>query len=153
MLDGVKLIPLTRHVDDRGYLMEVLRSDDEHFIRFGQVYVTTCDPQPSGPVIKAWHKHEKQTDHFCVVRGKVKIGLYDDREGSPTRGETATVILGGGSDRLLVIPPGVWHGQMALGFETSYLINIPTEVYNRDAPDEQRAPADAFPYAWEVESR
>ncbi len=153
MIDGVKVIPLTRHVDDRGYVMEVLRSDDGHFINFGQAYVSTCDPQPGAPVVKAWHKHEKQYDSFCAIAGKIKIGLYDDREGSPTRGETATVILGGGNDVLLQIPPGVWHGQMALGFEPTCLLNIPTEPYDRENPDEQRAPWDAFPYQWEVQSR
>jgi dTDP-4-dehydrorhamnose 3,5-epimerase len=153
MIEGVKAIPLTKHVDDRGYLMEILRSDDPHFIRFGQVYITTCEPQPSGPTVKAWHKHERQTDHFCVIKGRVKVGLYDDREGSPTRGQTATFILGDDSSLLLQIPPGIWHGQMALGFETSYLLNIPTETYNRDEPDEQRAPWDAFPYQWHVQSR
>ena len=153
MIEGVRVIPLVRHVDDRGYLMEILRSDDEHFIRFGQIYLTTCDPQPSGPVIKAWHKHEKQTDCFCCIAGKIKVGLYDDREGSATRGEADTVVLGGGRDALLIIPPGVWHGQMALGFEMSYLINIPTETYDREDPDERRAPWDAFPFTWEVESR
>ncbi len=153
MIEGVKAIPLSKHVDERGYVMEILRSDDPHFIRFGQAYVTTCEPQPSGPVVKAWHKHERQTDNFCVIKGKVKIGLYDDREGSPTRGETATFVLSEDSGMLLQIPPGVWHGQMALGFETSYLLNIPTEPYNRDEPDEQRAAWDAFPYQWEVQSR
>ncbi len=106
MISGVKLIALTRHVDDRGYLMEILRSDADHFQRFGQAYVTTCEVQPSGPVVKAWHRHEKQTDHFCCLVGKARVGLYDDREGSPTRGETMSVILGGGRDCLLVIPPG-----------------------------------------------
>jgi dTDP-4-dehydrorhamnose 3,5-epimerase len=88
-----------------------------------------------------------------VLKGKVKVGLFDDREGSPTLGETATFILGEDSPLLLQIPPGVWHGQMALGFEVSYLLNLPTEPYNREEPDEQRAAWDAFPYRWEVQSR
>jgi len=153
MIDGVKLIRLTRHVDDRGFLMEILRSDDAHFIRFGQAYVTTCDPQPGGPVVKAWHKHAKQTDHFCALRGKVKVGLYDDRDDSPTKGQSQTIILGDGNDFLVQIPPGVWHGYMPLGFETACILNLPTETYDRENPDEQRAPWDAFPVKWQVESR
>jgi len=153
MIDGVRVIRLTRHVDERGFLMEILRSDAPHFVGFGQAYITTCEPQPDGPVVKAWHKHGKQTDHFCLLRGKAKIGLFDDRDGSPTRGEAQTVILGGGNDLLVQIPPGIWHGFMPLGFEPACILNLPTETYNHDDPDEERAPWDAFPVQWEVESR
>jgi dTDP-4-dehydrorhamnose 3,5-epimerase len=140
-------------VDDRGFLMEILRCDDEHFIRFGQAYITTCDPQAGGPVVKAWHRHRLQHDRFCAIRGKAKVGLYDNREGSPTKGEAQAVILGDGNDFLVQIPPNVWHGFMPLGLEPAWILNLPTEPYNRDDPDEERAPWDAFPFAWEVESR
>jgi dTDP-4-dehydrorhamnose 3,5-epimerase len=103
--------------------------------------------------VKAWHKHRKQTDHFCALCGKVKVGLYDDREDSPTRGESQIVVLGDGSDLLVQIPPGVWHGFMPLGFETACILNLPTETYDRDDPDEERAPWNAFPVNWAVESR
>ncbi|MGQ9729787.1 MAG: dTDP-4-dehydrorhamnose 3,5-epimerase family protein [Candidatus Zipacnadales bacterium] len=153
MIEGVKVIPLVKHVDERGFLMEILRSDQEHFLGFGQVYITTCDPQPGKSVVKAWHRHQKQHDHFCCLQGKVKVGLYDARKGSPTEGKTQAVILGGGHDCLLQIPPGVWHGFMPLGLETACVLNIPTETYNYAAPDEERAAWDAFPFEWEVESR
>lgn len=153
MIEGVKIIQLTRHVDDRGFLMEILRSDDEHFLGFGQAYITTCDPQPGGPIVKAWHRHRRQTDHFSVIYGKIKLGLYDDRTESPTKGQSQTVILGEGNDFLVQIPPGVWHGFMPLGFRSACVLNIPTETYNREEPDEERAPWDAFPFEWHVRSR
>jgi dTDP-4-dehydrorhamnose 3,5-epimerase len=153
MIDGVRLIALTRRVDERGSLMEILRSDAEHFLGFGQAYVTSCEPQPGGPVVKAWHRHAKQYDHFVALRGKAKVGLHDDREGSPTQGESQVVILGGGQDLLLQIPPGVWHGFMALGFEEAVILNLPTECYDHEQPDELRAPWDAFPVKWGVQSR
>jgi len=48
MIKDVKVVPLTAHVDDRGYLIEILRCTDEHFTQFGQVYVVG-DVGPSGP--------------------------------------------------------------------------------------------------------
>lgn len=151
MIDGVHIKPLTKHLDDRGYLMEILRSDDPLFQRFGQVYVSVCLPG----VIKAWHMHRRQTDHFCIVRGTAKIGLYDGREGSPTYKQTQTVILSELESKLLVIPPSVWHGQMALGGEPCYLLNVPTELYNYQEPDEIRMdPFDNdFGYDWQPKSR
>jgi dTDP-4-dehydrorhamnose 3,5-epimerase-like enzyme len=39
MIDGVKVVPLVAHVDDRGYLVEILRATDPHFSKFGRVYL------------------------------------------------------------------------------------------------------------------
>ena len=149
MIDGVKLVPRTRHADDRGYVTEIFRSDEEHFSAFGQAYVTACYPG----VVKAWHRHARQNDHFYVVRGTMKVGIYDDRPDSPTRGEYQVVMLGErGADAQLVIPAGLWHGMMAV--ETfSVMLNIPDQVYDRDNPDEERAPWDAFEDIWTVQNR
>ena len=60
MIEGVRIKRLSVHADERGFLMEILRSDDEVFERFGQVYLTTAYPG----VVKAWHMHKKQTDYY-----------------------------------------------------------------------------------------
>ena len=149
MIDGVQLIPRTRHADDRGYVTEILRSDEDHFAKFGQAYVTAC----YAGVVKAWHRHNKQIDYFYAVSGTVKVGLYDDREGSPTRGEYQTVMLGEcGANAQLVIPAGIWHGLMAM-HTFSMVLNVPTEVYDHAAPDEERVAWDAFEDIWTVENR
>lgn len=149
MIDGVKKIPLKRHADDRGYLIEILRSDSPHFQKFGQVYLTTCRRH----VIKAWHAHRRQTDHFYVIKGTVKVGLYDDRPGSPTAGRYQQEVLGEeGQDVLLIIPPLVWHGQMALS-GMSYLINIPTEPYQAQEPDELRKKVEELEDIWTIKNR
>ncbi|MEO0070439.1 MAG: dTDP-4-dehydrorhamnose 3,5-epimerase family protein [candidate division WOR-3 bacterium] len=151
MIEGVKVKKLRRHMDERGYVMEILRDDDELFLKFGQVYISVCLPG----IVKAWHAHKKQYDNFCVLKGLAKIGLYDGREDSPTYKETDTFILGELNPILLQIPPGVWHGQMALGNEPSFLLNIPTEHYDRENPDELRVdPFDNdFNYQWQPKSK
>jgi dTDP-4-dehydrorhamnose 3,5-epimerase len=150
MIDGVKIKPLRVLPDDRGMLMEILRSDDTDFQRFGQVYLTTVYPG----VVKAWHYHKKQTDHFVCVAGMAKVGLYDDREGSPTKGESQTVYLGLHSAKLLIIPPGVYHGFTPAGPDTAAIVNIPTELYDYAEPDEFRRPFDdpAIGYDWGVKN-
>jgi len=134
MITGVKVILLKKHCDDRGYVMEIIRNDAPHFIDFGQVYVSTCYPG----IVKAWHCHRLQTDNFVVLAGMAKIGLYDDREDSETRGEKQTVVIGEDNPVLVQIPPLVWHGQMCVGPDASVLINIPSLPYNYDEPDELR---------------
>src|SRR3990170_5785700 len=100
MIDGVKIKKLKVIPDERGRLMEMLRSDDDLFIKFGQVYMTTAYPG----VVKAWHFHKKQTDHFVCVRGMMKVVLYDSREGSPTRGEVNEFFMGDHNPILVQIP-------------------------------------------------
>ncbi len=149
MIQGVEVKRLTRHADERGYLMEILRSDDEIFSKFGQCYVSMNYPD----VIRAWHWHQKQDDHFVVVKGMIRVGLYDMREGSPTRGEVNEFYLGENNDIVLKIPVGVAHGYKTVGVEPSLLVNFPSEVYNPEEPDEYRLPwdTDQIPFNWEIE--
>jgi dTDP-4-dehydrorhamnose 3,5-epimerase len=148
MIDGVHVKKLKPIADERGKLMEILRCDDPFFHKFGQVYLTTAYPG----VVKAWHYHKRQADHFCVVKGMMKVALYDARESSPTHGEVNEFFLGEDSPLLLVIPPGVYHGMKAIGTEQAYLVNCPTEPYNHAESDECRI--DPFendiPYDWRL---
>ncbi len=145
-IEGVFVKPLRRLSDARGWLMEILRADDAHFQKFGQVYVTVA----RAGVVKAWHAHERQTDHFAVVAGEARVALYDGRDGSPTQGNVMEVLAGESSPVLIIIPPGVYHGFKAEGGRPAHIVNIPTELYNYERPDELRRPYDdpAVPYDW-----
>ncbi len=55
-IQGVKIKHLRIIPDERGWLMEILRCDDDIFQQFGQVYCTTAYPG----VVKAWHYHKKR---------------------------------------------------------------------------------------------
>ncbi len=151
MIQGVEIKQLTAHADERGYLMEILRSDDQIFQRFGQVYVALNYPG----VVRAWHYHKKQDDFFCCVKGMVKVALYDEREGSPTKGEVNEFFLGEESRILLKIPVGVLHGYKTIGIEPSLLLNFPSELYDPAQPDEYRLPWDTpeIPYNWALKNR
>jgi len=146
MIEGVATKKLKVIPDERGFLMEVFRRDDDFFERFGQAYVTVVYPG----VVKGWHYHRTQTDHFCVLKGMGKVVLYDGREGSPTRGEVNEFFMGERQPILLRIPVGVAHGFKGIGTEPAYLLNIPNEPYDYDEPDEFRIPPHGgeIPYDW-----
>lgn len=147
MIGGVVVKPLRVIPDERGFLMEMLRSDDEVFGGFGQAYVTACYPD----VVKGWHYHRKQTDHFVCIRGMAKVVLYDQREGSPTQGEVQEFFIGERNPLLVKIPILVMHGFKAIGNEMAMIINFPTELFNYEEPDEYRVPWDSeeIPYDWD----
>ena len=136
-----KVIP-----DERGRLGEILRADDPWFEKFGQVYFTTTYPG----VVKAWHYHRRQTDHFYVIQGAVKVALYDGREDSPTRGTVHELYLGEHCPGLVRIPPGVQHGWMCVGQVEALIVNVVSEPYNYKSPDEFRTHPheNDIPYDW-----
>jgi dTDP-4-dehydrorhamnose 3,5-epimerase len=146
LIEGVRTKRLKVIPDERGLLMEMMRCDDEFFEKFGQVYLTVAYPG----VVKGWHYHKVQTDIFIPVKGMLKLVLFDQRPDSPTHGVISEFFIGLHNPLLVTIPPRVLHGFKAIGVEPAYLINVPTEPYRYDEPDEYRLPPDdpSIPYNW-----
>lgn len=146
LIKGVKVRRLQAIPDERGYLMELFRKDWEEFDSFAQSYITTCYPG----IIKAWHYHKKQWDHFMGLYGMAKVVLHDPREESSTKGEVNVFYMGIHNPLLLKIPPLVYHGFTAIGGEMTMIINFPTKLYDYSSPDEFRLPYNdpSIPYNW-----
>ncbi len=146
MIDGVKVKELKVVPDDRGRLMEILRSDDDIFKKFGQVYMTTAFPG----VVKAWHYHKSQTDCFTCVNGKIRLAVYDARKDSPTYKEVNEFVISLERPVLVQIPPLVYHGFKCVGDTEAFVINTVTKPYDHKNPDEHRVdPYDNdVPYDW-----
>jgi dTDP-4-dehydrorhamnose 3,5-epimerase len=149
MIHGVRTKPLRVIPDERGRVMEILRADDDLFLKFGQVYMTTTYPE----VVKGWHYHKVQTDHIAAIQGMIKLVLYDPREESPTKGEINEFFIGIHNALLVQIPNGIYHGWKCISDEEAIVINIPTEVYVYSAPDEYRLSPHGhdIPYHWSRE--
>lgn len=149
MIDGVKTKKLRLIPDERGRLMEILRSDDaEFFEKFGQVYMTTTYPQ----VIKAWHLHKIQTDNIVCVKGMIKLVLADLREDSPTYNEIQEFFIGEHNPTMVQVPNNVYHGWKCISETEAMVINVPTKEYDYSNPDEHRLAYDAetIDYDWSV---
>ncbi len=151
LIEGVKLKALKPIPDERGRLMEIIRIDDEIFSKFGQVYMTTAYPG----VVKAWHFHQYQDDHFTVLSGMMKIVLYDGREDSVSHGKINEFFLGDHNQQVLKIPSRVVHGFKCVSQTEAMALNVTTEPYNYDEPDEQRIDPhnNHIDYDWNREDR
>ena len=139
---------LKQVADERGWLIEIMRSDWEQFQKFGQTYVTAAYPH----VVKAWHMHKKQTDNIACIKGIIKLVLYDGREKSKTKGEINEFIIGEKNLLVVAVPPEVWHGFKTVSEDYALMLNVPTELYNYKEPDEHRLPPDTteIPYDWKL---
>ena len=147
-IDGVLVVPLRRIPDERGTIFHMLRRDDPHFIEFGEIYFTSI----YRGVIKGWHCHSEMTLNYACISGRVKLVLYDDREGSPTRGVLMERFLGPDDYSLVVIPPLVWNGMKGMD-EVSLVANCSTHPHD-PTRTERHDPIDgAIPYDWGIRHR
>ncbi len=150
-IDGVRVVPLTTHADDRGYFREVFRHDVLTEVTIAQTSVTETYPG----VIKAFHWHKKQDDVWYVARGMAQVVLYDRREGSPTRGQTQVIYAGEKNPVLIFVPKGVAHGYRVLGSQPILLVYHTTQTYDAKDPDEQRIAFDdaEIGFDWQTKNR
>jgi dTDP-4-dehydrorhamnose 3,5-epimerase len=133
-------VPVSAYADDRGWsLMNLL---DGVLKPEGQINFSVQYPG----AVKAWHRHEKQTDFWCCLNGHLKAGVYreeDDRAWIQVFGEKRPGVL--------IIPPLLWHGATAVGVEPAGLLYFVTHKYDPQQPDEHRRSHDSVPgFPWDV---
>lgn len=143
MIDGVTVVPLRRIPDERGTVHHMLKRTDPHFIEFGEIYFTTIYRD----VVKGWHRHREMTLNYACISGRIKLVLYDDRDGSPTHGELNEHFLGPDNYALVVIPPGIWNGFKGM-VETSIVANCCTHPHDPARSDRLDPFINDIPYDW-----
>ena len=132
MIDGVKIIELTTHKDDRGFFREIFRFT-EHFedTPVGQL----SHSRVNEGVVKAWHGHVNQSQWNYVVSGQIKVALYDNRKVSATYKEIMEFATGEDAKSIAYFfPQGIMHGYkcmkgpMQIIYVTSGVYNIDDEI-------------------------
>jgi len=151
MIEGVKVRDLQVNADERGHLVEVFREDwDEYTSEPAMSYYSMTYPG----ITRAWHKHHRgQIDHFICPKGRIKIGVYDERDNSPTEGDLDTFVIGEHNQKVVRVPGDCWHGFKTIGDEPAFLINFPSNLYDYEDPDEERLSydTDRIPLNWDEE--
>jgi dTDP-4-dehydrorhamnose 3,5-epimerase len=146
VIDGVLVVPRARIPDERGTVFHMLKATDPHFRQFGEIYFSSV----YRGVVKGWHRHREMTLNYACVFGRVKLALYDDRPGSPTRGELQEVFLGPDQHALAVVPPGVWNGFKGLSDPFALVANCCTHPHDPSRSDRLDPFAGGIPYDWAV---
>jgi len=146
MLDGVKIISLKQIVDERGKIMHMMKSTDEHFKEFGEIYFSCSWPGS----IKAWHIHQSMTINNAVISGNAKLVMYDLRENSTTFRDLQEVFLGESNYVLVQMPPGIANGYKAYGDKMVILANCATEPHDPNEIIRLDPFTDKIPYSWDL---
>lgn len=148
LIGGVIMRPAVTHIDERGELTEVFSPawgvDD-----LPMVYAYQAMVRPRK--CKAWLMHQLQQDRLFFNLGFFRVGLFDDRPASPTRGMLNVFFFSERNRTLITIPPGVWHGVQNVGLTDAYYFNLPTRAYDHADPDKFRLPVknDLIPFAFD----
>ncbi|MEX0776686.1 MAG: hypothetical protein WD042_13365 [Phycisphaeraceae bacterium] len=133
-------VPARHFADDRGWSLMNLMTGV--MSAQGQINYSVMYPG----VIKAWHRHQKQTDFWCVLHGHLKVGIYRESDG-----KAWLATLGEKRAGVMIIPPPLWHGAATIGSESAGLLYYVTHAYDPKAPDEdRRAPDSVEGFPWHV---
>jgi len=143
VIDGVQVIPLQKHGDERGWFMEIRRES-----KLPKTTRQTNVAFTRKRVIKGLHYHERgQDDLFVCLQGMVRVVLLD-RE----TGETFTEDIGEHNPVAVYVPGRLAHGYEALT-DSLFCYEV-TEEYDPDDPDEQGIPWDdpRVKHLWSTQS-
>lgn len=133
-IDDVITRPINKHLDERGWLAELWRTDQvDDAIRPVMTYISQTEPG----VVRGPHEHVAQTDYFCFLGpGNFKVYLWDDREGSPTYNVKQTIVAGQDNPMVVVVPHGVVHAYKNVSSVPGIVVNNPNQLYAGENYDE-----------------
>lgn len=145
LIEGVTITELRQIGDDRGAVLHMLRCDAPDFSRFGECYFSEVFPG----AVKAWKRHRVQTQNLAVPVGRIRMVIYDDREGTATRGQVQVLELGRPDAYFrLRIPPGLWYGFACLSATPALLANCADFPHDPIESDLRPINDPGIPYQW-----
>ncbi|MFA4942168.1 MAG: dTDP-4-dehydrorhamnose 3,5-epimerase family protein [Patescibacteria group bacterium] len=125
MIKDVVIKTLKKFTDDRGWLAEIYRQDEDHYQPLMSYISYTKNGISRGP-----HEHVSQSDLFVFAGpGDFELHLWDRREDSSTKDEYLKIVVGESNPATVIVPPGVVHGYKGISENGSWSINLPDKLY------------------------
>lgn len=133
-IEGIVIKELKRYADDRGWLMELFRTDE---ISAEYVPVMTYVSLTRPGVARGPHEHMDQADYFCFAGpSDFKVYLWDNRPDSKTYGNRMAFVAGESSPSVVIVPKKVVHAYRNVGSEDGLVINCPNRLFKGNAKKE-----------------
>ncbi len=124
-IEGVVIQSLKRYEDERGWLSELYRTDEQdHQVALCYISWTRPD-QARGP-----HEHFLQSDYFVFTGpGTFRLYLWDSRVESPTYLAQMRLDVGEENPTTVLVPPRVVHAYKCTSKTIGQVINLPDKLY------------------------
>jgi len=142
-IEGCLLSPLQIIPKLNGSVLHGLKSSDDGFNGFGEVYFSSAGPG----IFSDWKRHKRMTLNLIVPIGEVNFLLFDQRKGSSTCGNFAEVALGANNYCRLTVPPNIWFAFKGLAETESLLANVAD--LEHDPLEVERLPLSTFRFEGE----
>jgi UDP-2-acetamido-2,6-beta-L-arabino-hexul-4-ose reductase len=113
--------PVTRHSDERGTFVEMLKTKDS-----GQFSFFTAHPG----ITRGGHYHHTKTEKFLVISGKASFKFKHI-----TTGETHELIVDGEDSKIVETAPGWSHDVTNIGDTELVVMLWANEIFDRQNPD------------------
>ena len=151
LTEGVSIRNLPTQVDDRGSVFELY--DLRWCFHPEPLVFSYCFTLRPGRV-KGWALHKRHEDRYVVLKGELKLVLFDPRPDSSSYAEICEIWLTEYDRKLVSIPRFVWHADHNVGSTDVIAVNFPTIPYDHCNPDKYRLPIDTelIPYRFPVGS-
>lgn len=122
----IKIRKIQVKKDERGWLIEAVKSTDVGKFPFGLVHVTCAKPG----FTRGGHFHKRKTEWFCVVSGKGELFLKDVKTE-----ENRIINLNEKNMTLIGIGPYIFHSIKNTGKKDMILLGYVSEDFNPKDPD------------------
>lgn len=133
-IEGVEIKKLKRFTDERGWLMELFRTDEVageyHPV---MTYVSLTRPG----IARGPHEHIDQADYFCFAGpSDFKVYLWDNRPESRTYRNKVTLVVGESDPAVVIVPKRVVHAYKNVGEGEGLVINCPNRLFKGEGKKE-----------------
>ncbi|MBU4257376.1 dTDP-4-dehydrorhamnose 3,5-epimerase family protein [Patescibacteria group bacterium] len=133
MIKGVTIKKLNKYDDERGWLAEIYRRDEDKY-QPAMSYISVTKPG----VVRGPHEHVYQSDCFVFAGpGNFELHLWDRRENSETKDEHTKIEAGEDNPTMVIVPPGVVHGYKCVGDKDGWCVNLPDKLYKGENKQEE----------------
>lgn len=78
--------------------------------------------------------------------GTIRLVVFDEREGSSTKGNFMEIDMGEREYKLVRVPPGLWYGFQGIGTLPALVANCTNLPYQEE--EVLRCPLERIPYRW-----
>ena len=123
----INLNSILKNSDERGFLIEFLRGDENILNFVGQIYVSSFEPFTK----RGDHFHKRRTEIFSVIKGKLVLHTFELESGLKEEIE-----LSSESDKFqkIMIPPMTVH-TFVNGDKNSLLLSYTDLIYDKSNTD------------------
>ena len=144
-MEGVTLHPLKQFSVPKGDVFHALKSTDEGYAGFGEVYLSHIKQGE----VKGWKRHNRMTLNLIVISGAIRLVVFDDRENSKTCGQFMDFILSPATNyQRLTVSPCLWFAFQGLGEGVSILMNVIPEPHDATETDNKELTEIPFNFQW-----